>query len=275
MPNVDIGARALPPVVVLAEDRHYRDRPAARLRPRAQVGVAQANTQASRKSPTFGGKRCSPARPSRNRKPIENPPPSQSIRRERFPGYDRPTSITGTEETPLERSAGASFAGTITARNIDIGDLINVGGTRELFHLAQMEKLRVYVRVPQTQAADIRAGQAAELLVPELPDEPFPATVTTTSEAVSNTSRTLLTELQADNSKGRIRIGSYAQVRFASITAAPALTLSKPAQHQLIFRAEGLQVGGGESTAAWSNYARSRTRPARRLRPARGNPPAA
>jgi Barrel-sandwich domain of CusB or HlyD membrane-fusion len=114
----------------------------------------------------------------------------------------------------------APFAGIITARNVDIGDLISIGGARELFHLAQPEALRVYVRVPQTQAADIRAGQTAEVLVPELPEEPFPAKVVTTSEAVSATSRTLLTELQADNSKGRIRIGSYAQVRFASITAA-------------------------------------------------------
>jgi len=125
-------------------------------------------------------------------------------------------------------------------RNVDIGDLISVGGASELFHISQTESLRVYVRVPQTQAADIRTGQTAELLIPELPNEPFPARVVTTSEAVSATSRTLLTELQADNAKGRIRIGSYAQVRFASITATPALTL--PAS-VLLFRAQGLQVG--------------------------------
>ena len=65
-------------------------------------------------------------------------------------------------------------------------------------------------------------------------------TWTIRSEAMSTTSRTLLTELQVDNSTGRIRIGSYAQVRFASITAAPALTLPASA---LLFRAQGLQVG--------------------------------
>ena len=144
------------------------------------------------------------------------------------------------EETQGFQRVLAPFAGVITARNVDIGDLISIGGSRELFHLAQIEALRVYVRVPQTQAAGIRTGQTAEVLIPELPNEPFPAIVVTNSEAMSATSRTLLTELQVDNSKGRIRIGSYAQVRFASVTAAPALTFPSSV---LIFRSEGLQVG--------------------------------
>jgi multidrug efflux pump subunit AcrA (membrane-fusion protein) len=100
--------------------------------------------------------------------------------------------------------------------------------------------LRVYVRVPQTQAPDIRAGQTAQVLIPELPNDPLPAKVVTTSEAVSVTSRTLLTELRADNPGGRIRTGAYAQVRFESITAAPKLTLPASA---LLFRAQGMQVG--------------------------------
>jgi membrane fusion protein, multidrug efflux system len=144
------------------------------------------------------------------------------------------------EETQAFQHVVAPFAGVITTRNVDIGDLISNGGGRELFHLAQMETLRVYVRVPQTQTADIRIGQNAEVLIPEFPDETFPAKVVTTADAVSNNSRTLLTELQVDNAKGRIRIGSYAQVRFASIAAAPALTLPASA---LLFRAQGLQVG--------------------------------
>jgi hypothetical protein len=125
-------------------------------------------------------------------------------------------------------------------RKSDIGDLISIGGSRELFHLAQTETLRVYVQVPQTQAEGIRSGQTAEVLIPELPNEPFPAIVVTNAEAMSATSRTLLTELQVDNSKDRIRIGSYAQVRFGSVAAAPTLTLPSSA---LIFRSEGLQVG--------------------------------
>jgi multidrug efflux pump subunit AcrA (membrane-fusion protein) len=152
--------------------------------------------------------------------PLEHsiPQPIQRVRLGRIAIILAVLIVIGAVVRRLEETQGfqrvvAPFAGIITARNVDIGDLISVGGARELFHIAQMEALRVYVRVPQTQAADIRPGQAAELLIPELPSEPFPAKVTTTSEAVSNTSRTLLTELQVDNSQGRIRIGSYAQVR--------------------------------------------------------------
>lgn len=133
----------------------------------------------------------------------------------------------------------APFDGIITVRNVDIGDLISAGSGKELFHLAQTQKLRVYVRVPQTQAGGIRKGQAAELLVPELPDEKFEAKVTTTSESMSVTSRTLLTELQVDNSKGLVRIGSYAQVRFESVAKIPVLTVPSST---LIFRSEGLQL---------------------------------
>lgn len=133
----------------------------------------------------------------------------------------------------------APFDGIVTVRNVDIGDLITASSGRELFHLAQTQTLRIYVRVPQTQAAGITNGQTADLLIPELPDEKFPAKVTTTSESISATSRTLLTELQVDNTKGLIRVGSYAQVRFASIAKAAILTVPS---NTLIFRTEGLQV---------------------------------
>lgn len=133
----------------------------------------------------------------------------------------------------------APFDGIVTVRNVDIGDLITASSGKELFHLAQTQTLRVYVRVPQTQAAGITGGQTADLLIPELPDEKFPAKVTTTSESISATSRTLLTELQVDNAKGLVRVGSYAQVRFASIAKAATLTVPS---NSLIFRTEGLQV---------------------------------
>ncbi|MDB6078343.1 MAG: hypothetical protein JWO82_2090, partial [Akkermansiaceae bacterium] len=133
----------------------------------------------------------------------------------------------------------APFDGTVTVRNVDIGDLISAGSGKELFHLAQTQTLRVYVRVPQTQIGGIAIGQTADVLIPELPDEKFQAKVITTSESMSVTSRTLLTELQVDNSKGLIKTGSYAQVRFATVAKTPVLTI--PAS-TLIFRSEGLQV---------------------------------
>jgi membrane fusion protein (multidrug efflux system) len=134
----------------------------------------------------------------------------------------------------------APFAGTITARNTDVGDLIVAGSSKELFRLAQTETLRVYVRVPQTAAHGIGPGQPAEVLIPEMPGRVFPAKVVTTSGAMATDSRTLLTELQVDNSKNEILPGSYAQVRFLDTT--PGATLTLPS-NTLLFRAQGLQVG--------------------------------
>jgi len=134
----------------------------------------------------------------------------------------------------------APFAGTITARNTDVGDLIVAGSSKELFRLAQTETLRVYVRVPQTAAHGIAPGQTAEVLIPEMPGRVFPAKVVTTSGAMATDSRTLLTELAVDNSKNEILPGSYAQVRF--LDTAPSATLTLPS-NTLLFRAQGLQVG--------------------------------
>lgn len=99
----------------------------------------------------------------------------------------------------------APFAGTVTIRAVDVGDLIVAGsGGSQLFHLAQTDKLRVYVRVPEPDALGIAPGQAATLTTPESPGREFDAKVVTTSEAISVASRTLLTELEVDNSKHQV-----------------------------------------------------------------------
>lgn len=132
----------------------------------------------------------------------------------------------------------APFAGTVTARLIDVGDLISSG--KELFRLVDTSKLRVYVRVPQTATPSIGVGINAELTVPELPSRVFSAKVVRTAGAIDAVSRTLLTELEVDNSKNEILSGSYAQVSFADLRKDPALVL--PA-NTLLFRGEGMQVG--------------------------------
>jgi RND family efflux transporter MFP subunit len=104
----------------------------------------------------------------------------------------------------------APFAGTVTIRSVDIGDLIVAGsGGRELFHIAQADKLRVYVRVPEPYAFGIAPGQTATLTTPESADREFSAKVTTTSEAISTASRTLLVELEVDNTQHQILPYSY------------------------------------------------------------------
>lgn len=134
----------------------------------------------------------------------------------------------------------APFAGTITVRGTDVGQLVASGSGNELFRLAQTGTLRVYVRVPQAAAQGVATGQLAELTIPELLGRVFAAKVMRTSGAMSADSRTLLVELEVDNSRGEILAGTYVQVRLMAITANPALTL--PA-NTLLFRAEGPQVG--------------------------------
>ena len=134
----------------------------------------------------------------------------------------------------------APFAGTITQRNTDVGQLIVAGNGRELFRLAQTSPLRVYVRVPQTLSRAVAPGQKAELTIDEIPGRRFEAKVIRTAGAMEPASRTLLTELEMDNSSGEILPGSYAQVRFTDTAGPPALTLPANA---LLFRSEGMQVG--------------------------------
>ncbi len=133
----------------------------------------------------------------------------------------------------------APFAGTVTVRNTDIGQLINAGSGPELFRLAQTDPLRIYVRVPQTMIRAIAAGQKAELIFQERAGENFTATVMRTAGAVDPDSRTLLVELQVPNPHNDILAGSYAQVRFNHAADTHGLMISDNA---LIFRAQGMQV---------------------------------
>jgi membrane fusion protein (multidrug efflux system) len=149
-------------------------------------------------------------------------------------------SVRRLEDLQSFERVTAPFAGTITARGTDVGQLVAASNGKELFRLAQTGTLRVYVRVPQAAAQGVAPGQMAELTIPELPGRVFPAKVVRTSGAMSADSRTLLTELEVDNSRGEILAGTYVQVRLAEAKLDPTSTL--PA-NTLLFRAEGPQVG--------------------------------
>ncbi len=144
------------------------------------------------------------------------------------------------EELQSFERVTAPFAGTITARGTDVGQLVASGSGSELFRLAQTGTLRVFVRVPQAVAHGIAPGQMAELTIPEMPGRVFPAKVVRTSGAMSADSRTLLVELEVDNSRGEILAGTYVQVRLTEAKLDPTVTL--PA-NTLLFRSEGPQVG--------------------------------
>ena len=135
----------------------------------------------------------------------------------------------------------APFAGVITARNTDIGALINAGqsaGT-ELFRIADTHKLRIYVQVPETYAAVTRPGLEAELRFAEQPQKAFTAKTVRTSNALDPNLRTLQVELELDNANHEVFPGAYAEVHFK--LPASAETLRLPA-NTVLFRAAGLQV---------------------------------
>jgi RND family efflux transporter MFP subunit len=135
----------------------------------------------------------------------------------------------------------APFDGVVTQRNVDIGTLVGPGTSAgsDLFAVADTHEMRVYVKVPQTYAAQLREGMKAALKLPEYPDRAFDATVVTTSHAIDKKSRSLLVELQAKNEDGALQPGAFAQVRFQIPEAADALKLPASA---MIFRDQSTEV---------------------------------
>jgi RND family efflux transporter MFP subunit len=135
----------------------------------------------------------------------------------------------------------APFDGVITARSTDIGALIDAGANapKELFHIAAIYKLRVYVAVPEVYARAAVTGAHAELTLDEYPGETFQGTLVRNSDAIDTVSRTLLVEVDVDNRSGRLMPGAYVQVHFKLPADAHSLTV--PAS-SLIFRRDGLQV---------------------------------
>jgi RND family efflux transporter MFP subunit len=136
----------------------------------------------------------------------------------------------------------AAFDGVITARNTDVGALINSGNggsAQELFHMAATARLRVYINVPQIYSRSAVPGVTADLTLAEFPGRHFRGTLVRTAESIDANTRTLLTEIAVDNFSGALLPGAYAQVHLRLPAAAPALVLPVNA---LIFRSEGMQV---------------------------------
>jgi len=144
------------------------------------------------------------------------------------------------EQLQAFRRIEAPFAGVVTARNTDIGALIDSGSNaKELFHVAAVNRLRVFVNVPEVYSRAARTGLAADLTLKEFPGRRFTGTLARTSSSIDVASRTLLTEIDVDNAKGELLPGSYAEVHIKLPTAAATLKLPVDA---LIFKTDGLQV---------------------------------
>ena len=138
----------------------------------------------------------------------------------------------------------APFDGVVTARNTDIGDLIDSGSSgsvkTDMFHIAQPGTLRVYVNVPEEYSQGIKTGMTANLALAEFPGRTFQGKLVRTADAINVTTRTLLIEVDVRNPTGTLLTGSYAEVHLQVPTAASTYLLPV---NTLLFRTEGLRVG--------------------------------
>jgi RND family efflux transporter MFP subunit len=140
----------------------------------------------------------------------------------------------------------APYSGIVTQRNTDIGDLINSGSSttnntsKELFHIASVDELRVFVAVPEVYAPDVHNGDTATLTLDEYPDRIFTGIVARNSGSIDSGSRTLNVEVDVNNRDGKLLPGAYAFVHFKIPQQIRQFSIPS---NTLIFRAEGLQVG--------------------------------
>ena len=163
-------------------------------------------------------------------------------------GYEAKKAATESADANVRRlealekfkTVYAPFNGVITARNTDIGALIGSGGAaKEMFHIASMERLRIFVNVPQLYASTARPDTSADIEIQQLPGRTFTGRVARTAQSIDPNSRTLLVEIDLDNPKGEIMPGSFAQVHMKMPTSVTTFRLPV---NTLIFRSEGLRV---------------------------------
>lgn len=146
------------------------------------------------------------------------------------------------EQLESFKNVYAPFSGVLTRRNVDPGALINSGaGTAgsQLFNIARVDPLRVYVSVPQAYAPAMKVGVKATVTLQEFPGQKFLGTVARTADAIDPATRTLNTEVDVPNKDGKLLPGSFGQVHFATGTSVPRITVPVNA---MLFRAEGPRV---------------------------------
>ena len=149
-------------------------------------------------------------------------------------------NVTRLEAMESFKRVYAPFSGVITQRNVDVGTLINAGNggiaTKEMFDLAQIDPMRVFVSVPQSYGPSIREGIQACLTLSEIPGRTFCGRVARTANAIDPSTRTLLTEVDVPNPSGVLLPGAYAEVKFDAKLSGKRISLPINA---LLFRPEG------------------------------------
>ncbi|WP_246182326.1 efflux RND transporter periplasmic adaptor subunit [Pandoraea capi] len=165
-------------------------------------------------------------------------------------------NVARLSEMVAYQSVSAPFDGVVTARNVQVGALVTAGGSPglpamsgELFHVEQIDRLRVYADVPQDAASRISPGAQAWLTTDQYPGRRFPGTIARDANAIDPVSRTLRVEIDVDNRDAALMPGAYAQVHLTLKTDSPALELPVSA---LLFRPNGVTValvGGNDKVA--------------------------
>jgi RND family efflux transporter MFP subunit len=153
------------------------------------------------------------------------------------------SNVKRLEELQSFKKIYAPFEGVITARNTDIGALIDSGSgggpARELFHIAAVNRLRVYVNVPQVYSPHVKSGLRAELTLAEFPGRHFEGIVVRDAGAIDNATRTLLTEIDVNNPSGELKPGGYVEVHLNLPSAVTTFALPV---NTIIFKSAGMQV---------------------------------
>ncbi len=146
------------------------------------------------------------------------------------------------EQMESFKNVYAPFSGVLTRRTVDPGALINAGAQaagRELFDLARVDPLRVFVNVPQSYAPSMKVGLKAAVTLQEFPGQKFMGTIARTADAIDPATRTLNTEVDVPNKDGKLLPGSFGQVHFSVGNTVPRITIPVNA---MLFRAEGPQA---------------------------------
>jgi multidrug efflux pump subunit AcrA (membrane-fusion protein) len=165
-------------------------------------------------------------------------------------------NVRGLEQTEAFKEVKAPFDGVVTARKIDVGDLVTASGSgtaaqgsapsqsatpsQELFRVAQTKTLRIYVNIPENYSDEIVPGISATLDMASSPNQKVTGKLARTSQSIDPNSLTLLAEVDVPNAEGKLLPGGFAQVHFDITTDHPPLVIPG---NTLIFRAQGTQVG--------------------------------
>ncbi len=204
---------------------------------RAELGTAQANSELARSTATRWRDLLTTESVSRQ----ETDEKVGDLQAKKAVADAAAANVKRLEELQSFQKIYAPFDGVITARNIDIGSLVTAGsnGPKELYHMAAIDRMRVYVQVPQVNSRAAMPGMPAELTLAELPGRRFQAKVVRTSNSIDMTSRTLLAEVDVNNPSGVLLPGAYVEVHLK--LPGPPLSLTVPV-NAFLFRSEGISV---------------------------------